>query len=99
MTHPIQFLWATPRTVSTAFERMMIERGDHVVYDEPFSAAYYLGPDRRSTRFAELVDDGDPAEVVDRLGEAATRAPVFVKDMVTSAQLRSMVDRCRPHYA
>jgi hypothetical protein len=44
-------LWATPRTVSTAFERMMIERGDHLVLDEPWSRAYYFGPDRRSDRF------------------------------------------------
>ncbi len=44
-------LWATPRTVSTAFERMIIERGDHLVLDEPWSRAYYFGPERHSDRF------------------------------------------------
>ena len=44
-------LWATPRTVSTAFERMMIERGDHLVLDEPWSRAYYFGPERVSDRY------------------------------------------------
>ncbi len=48
-------LWATPRTVSTAFERMMIERGDHTVVNEPWSRCYYYGPSRRSERFTETL--------------------------------------------
>jgi hypothetical protein len=47
---PVLAVWATPRTVSTAFERMMIERCDHLVLDEPWSRAYHFGPERRSDR-------------------------------------------------
>jgi hypothetical protein len=71
-------LWATPRTVSTAFERMMIERGDHQVVDEPFSVPYYLGPSQRSDRFAVEPGVADPEHVVAELLAAAERAPVCV---------------------
>lgn len=81
MTHQLQFLWATPRTVSTAFERMMIERGDHLVRDEPFSAAYYLSAVKRSDRFDELVDDSDPGQICAELLAAAETGDLFVKDM------------------
>ena len=30
-------LWSVPRSISTGFERMMIERGDFKVIHEPFS--------------------------------------------------------------
>ena len=33
----ILVLWAAPRSRSTAFFRMMAERGDHTVLHEPFS--------------------------------------------------------------
>lgn len=74
-------LWATPRTVSTAFERMMIERGDHVVLDEPFSRAYYFGPERESTRFDTELPDSSYGDVVDEIRAAAVDGPVFFKDM------------------
>jgi hypothetical protein len=79
-------LWATPRTVSTAFERMMIERGDHHVVDEPFSVPYYVGPSQRSDRFAVEPGVADPEHVVAELLAAAERAPVFVKDMAYHAE-------------
>jgi hypothetical protein len=79
--HPILVLWATPRTASTAFERMMIERGDHVVFDEPFSRHYYFGPEKRSTRFTEILPESRPHDIVARLERAAGERPVFVKDM------------------
>lgn len=37
-------LWAAPRTVSTAFDRMMRQRGDHTVLTEPFSCKYLFFP-------------------------------------------------------
>ena len=83
---PVLALWATPRTVSTAFERMMIERGDHLVLDEPWSRAYYFGPDRRSDRygltFPESTYAAVEAGVIDA-GDGGT--PVFVKDMAYHA--------------
>lgn len=74
-------LWATPRTVSTAFERMMIERADHLVLDEPWSRAYYLGPDRRSPRFPLAMPESSYAAVTAGVLAAADERPVFVKDM------------------
>jgi len=83
--HPIIVLWTTPRSRSTAFERMMIERGDHVVFDEPFSARYYFSPERRSDRYDTELPDSGAAAVVGRLEHAAEGAPVFVKDMAYHA--------------
>jgi hypothetical protein len=33
-----------PRSISTAFERVFVERDDFEVLHEPFSDAYYYGP-------------------------------------------------------
>ena len=72
MSHRVTFLWTVPRSVSTSFERMMIARGDHVVLDEPFSRAYYFGPDRQSPRYTETLPDSSVAEILaaDRRGGA-----------------------------
>lgn len=74
-------LWAVPRAASTAFERMVIERGDHVVLDEPFSEHYYLGPRKVSDRFAEVRPGADPDAILARIEAAAEAEPVFLKDM------------------
>jgi Sulfotransferase domain len=72
-------LWATPRTVSTAFDKMIRARGDLEVLTEPFSRPYNDGPEQRSTRFPVTEPQADfettLAEVVggDR--------PRFVKEM------------------
>ena len=78
-------LWATPRTVSTAFERMMIERGDHLVLDEPWSRAYYLGPDRRSSRHPLVFAEATAAAVERGVLDAGAGNRVFVKDMAYHA--------------
>jgi hypothetical protein len=85
MSHRITFLWTVPRSVSTSFERMMMERGDHVVFDEPFSRSYYFGPDRRSARYTESLPDSSAEEVLAEIEEAARERPVFVKDMAYQA--------------
>jgi hypothetical protein len=74
-------LWATPRTVSTAFDKMIRARGDHLVLTEPFSVAWYHGPERRSPRFGELAPDATFAAVLGEVLALAGRSPVFVKDM------------------
>jgi hypothetical protein len=75
-------LWSTPRSVSTAFEWMMRQRGDFEVLHEPFQQAYYFGEDRSSERHA-----ADPATVGLTMGSVrssllarAGRARTFVKD-------------------
>lgn len=81
MRRPIIALWCVPRSGSTAFERMMIERGDHEVLDEPFSAFYYFGPARLSPRFEETLPRSSWDQVVEDLTRTARRSSVFVKDM------------------
>ena len=80
-TKPV-VLWSTPRSVSTAFDKMMRGRGDHRVFTEPFSAAYYFGPDRPSDRFAgETLPRSSYADVWGDVLSAADEGPVFVKEM------------------
>jgi len=75
----------------------MIERGDHLVLDEPWSRAYYFGPERRSDRypltFPESTYDAVEAGVI----AAGDSDRVFVKDMayhaapgITDDALRAM---------
>ena len=78
-------LWATPRTVSTAFERMMIQRGDHLVLDEPWSRAYYFGPSRRSDRYPLTFPESTYAAVETGVLAAGSASPAFVKDMAYHA--------------
>ena len=85
MSHRVIFLWTVPRSVSTSFERMMSARGDHIVFDEPFSRSYYYGPDRRSARYSETVPDSSAEEVLETIEKAALERPVFVKDMAYQA--------------
>ena len=73
-------LWATPRTVSTAFDKMMRTRGDHRVRTEPFSIAYYLGPEQRSERFPGSRPLATFAHVLDEVRRQAAAGPVFVKE-------------------
>ena len=56
-------LWAVPRSISTAFERVFVERDDFEVLHEPFSASYYRGSDRLSHRYADEAPRGRPGEV------------------------------------
>ncbi|KQT91546.1 hypothetical protein ASG49_11030 [Marmoricola sp. Leaf446] len=91
MSHPITVLWSVPRSVSTSFERMVSERGDHTVLDEPFSRAYYFGPDRRSQRYDETIPDSSAEQVLAEIEAAAEERPVFVKDM--AYQATELLDR------
>jgi hypothetical protein len=45
--HPIIALWTHPRSISTAFERVMMERKDFKILHEPFSYLYYVHQDFR----------------------------------------------------
>ncbi len=63
----------------------MIERGDHVVLDEPWSRAYYFGPERRSDRYPLTFPESTYANVEAGVLAAGTSASVFVKDMAYHA--------------
>jgi hypothetical protein len=75
-------LWAVPRSVSTAIERVFVVRGDFKVFHEPFSVSYYYSPERRSDRFAatEAKEEYGYAEILERL-LAFEEKPVYFKDM------------------
>lgn len=90
--HRILALWAVPRSVSTAFERMMRERGDHEVFFEPFAPYYYFSADRRSHRFDGEVDpapEHDFDAILFSLLDAAARRPIFVKEMASHVEARA----------
>ncbi|GAA1642708.1 hypothetical protein [Actinoplanes couchii] len=69
------FLWGTPRSMSTAFLRMMLERGDHEVFHEPFSSIVVQG---WTTVGDHKVSSHD--ELSRHLEERARDHPVFVKE-------------------
>ncbi|KAL9959681.1 hypothetical protein ACROYT_G033024 [Oculina patagonica] len=48
------FLWAVPRSCSSAFERSIHTLSTTKLIDEPFEYVYYFGPQRQSPRFASL---------------------------------------------
>lgn len=76
-------LWAIPRSISTAFERCMRQRGDLTVFFEPFSDYYYYSTERASKRYMHLPPKQGytAAETLDRLKEASQLNQVFIKDM------------------
>ena len=75
MSTGLLFLWSPPRSLSTAFLRMMIERGDHVVIHEPFSSIVVQG---HVTIGEDTVTR--PEELLDLLVERARHDRVFVKE-------------------
>lgn len=78
MTRPIA-LWTTPRSISTAFDKMMRGRDDITVRTEPFSIAYYDGPEQRSHHYPVTEPDLTFDRVLENL--LAGPRPLFVKDM------------------
>lgn len=77
------FLWAAPRSVSTAFERIFMERGDFEVLHEPFSATYYFSTERRSERFLGEKQPQEDCGNLNVLNDVLKPRgkPLFVKDM------------------
>lgn len=45
------FLWATPRSVSTAFAKSLSQLPQTVLEHEPYTDVYYFGPERQSGRY------------------------------------------------
>jgi hypothetical protein len=75
MAANLLFLWSPPRSLSTAFLRMMIERGDHEVIHEPFSSIVVQGHVTIGAHTATTHHD-----LLDLLAERATDRRVFVKE-------------------
>lgn len=81
--NPVIILWAHPRSMSTAIERVMRERGDFNCLHEPFLHYYYL--ERSGKDLPHFNSDQDHptsyAETRDMILQQAATAPVFAKDM------------------
>ncbi len=83
-------LWATPRSTSTAFERVMANRGDMKCFHEPNNEAYYYGEDRSNDRYFKLDPSLDStsgltiASVHKKMTALAARESVFIKDFAYS---------------
>ncbi|MCP4749114.1 MAG: hypothetical protein GY874_23715 [Desulfobacteraceae bacterium] len=80
---PIVALWTHPRSISTAFERVMMERGDFNVLHEPFSYYYYVHNDT-ATIEQQFIDPDHPTAYPDikkHVIDSAETSPVFFKDM------------------
>ncbi len=81
--HPVIALWAHPRSMSTATERIMRERGDCKVFHEPFLAYYYLQLKAADMPMLDTSNIGPTSyeSIRDSLINAAQSRPVFFKDM------------------
>lgn len=81
--HPIIALWTHPRSISTAFERVMMERRDFNILHEPFSYLYYVHQEG-ATISQQYVDPDHPTDfdgIKTHVEQAAADGPVFFKDM------------------
>lgn len=81
--NPIIMLWAHPRSMSTAIERIMRERGDFDCLHEPFLHYYYIElSDKALPHFdSEQDHPSSYAQTRDMILEKAEQSPVFAKDM------------------
>lgn len=81
--HPIYALWAHPRSMSTAMERVMRERGDLDCAHEPFMYDYYVHRAVRRMPHFDVRPDHPVsyAAIRDSLLVRAGAGPVFFKDM------------------
>lgn len=76
-------LWTHPRSISTAFERVMMERGDFGVIHEPFSYLYYVQQNIGSIP-QEYIDHDHPKtypDIKSMIFAEAKHQAVFFKDM------------------
>ncbi len=80
-------LWAVPRSISTAFERVFVERDDFEVFHEPFGDSYYYSEDRLSERYSDVEPEAkyNYENVLANILEPRQKR-VFVKDMAYHAK-------------
>src|SRR5579862_6581209 len=84
--HKIQMMLTVPRTVSTAFERSMMARGDHKIFHEPYDTSYFYHKGHheilRQQPPEELMDAKNYSEVKALIYRHAEKSPVYFKDMI-----------------
>lgn len=76
-------VWATQRSKATAFERMMMARGDFKVFHEPFNYHYYHSHERLSDRKADVKPEPryHYMAILQDLLEQRKEGPIFFKDL------------------
>lgn len=81
--HPIIAMWSHPRSMSTAIERIMRERGDLDCLHEPFMYDYYVHRQVRRMPHFDVQKDHPTSygAIRDMILERAEKGPVFFKDM------------------
>ena len=92
---PIILLLAHPRSLSTAFERIIRERGDFTVIHEPFTYLYYLKhfPDSPETTSFPDYFPKTYAKMCEWILSHDT--PVFIKDMAFALDDLSILDHVK----
>ncbi|MFN4140393.1 hypothetical protein [Aestuariivirga sp.] len=83
MSHPIIALWSHPRSMSTAFERIMRARGDFECLHEPFMYDYYINRSTKEMPHFNALDEHPKRydEIRTMILRKAENGPVFFKDM------------------
>ena len=81
-------LWSAPRSRSTAFFRMMAERGDFTVVHEPFS---YLAESGYADIAGERITA--PGDLIGALSSLACRGRVFAKETTGRRYPEVLADR------
>lgn len=77
------FLWCVPRSVSTAFEKMMFYSGEFEVVSEPFLDLYKQSLVSEQSRLECIIS---AERVFHELLHQSRNKPVFVKDMAYHAE-------------
>lgn len=81
--HNIQIMLTNPRSVSTAFERSMMARGDFKILHEPWNSEYvYRTGNLDIAPPLEIVEAGGYAGIKKLIYRYAEQTPVYVKDMI-----------------
>jgi len=80
-------LWSAPRSRSTAFERIFLERCDFSIKHEPFSVSYYYSRERCSNRYYNIESKEEYLykNVVQDILDSKKAQSVFIKDMAYHA--------------
>lgn len=84
--HKIEIMMTVPRTISTAFERSMMARGDHKVFHEPWNSEYVYRNQLGAAPSQELIDAGSYQGIKELFYKYAKERPVYVKDMMWAIQ-------------
>ena len=86
--HQILVLWATCRSRSTAFERMIFERGDFKVLHEPFGRYYYFSDERKNNRASKVEPRPEYAfeAILNNIFSLSQTQNIFIKEQAFQAE-------------